>query len=206
MSEEPIDLIETDFGIGTLDITQRNQNIQQRARVRWRESQQTMQRLLSDAPGVRQLIRERFRQRWALESENAGLLFSSGGSMSLTQACAQVVQQPGLPADLDDTSTVYGVPSSHALHGLSPLQLLEALKELRLQDHLMNGWMGYWHARAPGTRISRYDHAQEQYRLHFRAACEYAFAQGSLTATRLGVLLALLEPAQPGVRRPGREA
>lgn len=199
MSEEPIDLIETDFGIGTLDITQRNQNIQQRARVRWRESQQTMQRLLSDAPGVRQLIRERFKQRWALESENAGLLFSSGGSMSLTQACAQVVQQPGLPADIDDTSTVYGVPSSHALHGLSPLQLLEALKELRLQDQLMNGWMGYWHTRAPGTRISRYDHAQEQYRLHFRAACEYAFAQGSLNAARLGVLLALLEPAQPGV-------
>lgn len=199
MSDEPIVLIETDFGIDTLDITQRNQNIQQRARVRWRESQQTMQRLLSDAPGIRQLIRERVRQRWALDSENAGLLFSSGQNMSLTQACAQVVQQPVLPADIDDTSAVYGVPQGHALHGLSPLQLLEALKELRLQDHLMNDWMGYWHTRAPGTPISRYDHAQEQYRLHFRAACEHAFAQGSLDATHLGVLLALLEPVQPGV-------
>lgn len=185
---------QTDFGIGTTVITARHPNLRLSARKNWHDSQQAMYSLLSEAPAIRQMIREAITQQWTLNAETAGLLFDSGRRMPLPEACAYVAQRSPTDADLDDTSSVYGLPETHSLSGLTPSQLLEQLKTLPLDTHLMNQWMGYWHTRAPATRVSRYDHALEQYKAHFRAACEWSYAEGTLNAQHLPILLSLLEP------------
>lgn len=185
----------TDFGIDsqTTPITARHQNLLNESRLRWHDSQQALQRLVSEAPGIRQMIGQSIRQHWALDGERAGLLFDDGHRMSLTQACALVAQRPTIAGDLDATSAPFGLPAGHTLHGLPPTELLEALKALRLDSHLMDLWMGYWHTRAPETSRTRYDHAQEQYKAHFRATCEWSLAEGTLSAPQLRTLLSLLD-------------
>ena len=110
---------QTDFGIGTTVITARHPNLRLSARKNWHDSQQAMSSLLSEAPAIRQMIREAITQQWTLNAETVGLLFDSGRRMPLPEACAFVAQRSPTDADLDDTSSIYGLPESHALSGLT---------------------------------------------------------------------------------------
>ncbi len=53
----------------------------------------------------------------------------------------------------------------------------------------------WWQARALGTDVSRKAQAIRLYRQHFEASCQLAFAEGTLNAEQLGVLLDLVNPA-----------
>ncbi|MGH8350002.1 MAG: dermonecrotic toxin domain-containing protein, partial [Pseudomonas sp.] len=53
----------------------------------------------------------------------------------------------------------------------------------------------WWQARARGTDLSRKAQAIRLYRQHFEASCQMAFAQGTLNAEQLNVLLDLVNAA-----------
>jgi hypothetical protein len=53
----------------------------------------------------------------------------------------------------------------------------------------------WWQARARGTDLSRKAQAIRLYRQHFEASCQLAFAQGTLNAEQLNMLLDLVTPA-----------
>ena len=55
----------------------------------------------------------------------------------------------------------------------------------------------WWQARARGTDLSRKAQAIRLYRQHFEASCQWAFAQGTLNAEQLNLLLDLVHPAAP---------
>ena len=67
-----------------------------------------------------------------------------------------------------------------------------ALMAQNPQDPLTANW---WQARARGTDLSRKAQAIRLYRQHFEASCQLAFAQGTLNAEQLNMLLDLVTPA-----------
>ena len=66
-----------------------------------------------------------------------------------------------------------------------------ALMAQNPQVPLTTNW---WQARARGTDVSRQAQAIRLYRQHFEASCQLAFAQGTLNAEQLNVLLDLVNP------------
>lgn len=69
-----------------------------------------------------------------------------------------------------------------------------ALMAQKPQAPLNTDW---WQARARGTDRSRQAQATRVYRQHFEASCQWAFAQGTLNAEQLNVLLELVTPTAP---------
>jgi len=157
----------------------------------WQQSCQRLFDLLRDAPGVRSGIRQAIAERWSLDAGQCGLYVKDGLRLGLDDAAAFIAQYPDIV--LDERCRVYGFPAGHELHDLPPRALLERLKVLDLRERLDQDWQRYWHARAPGTRQSRWNDAARHYRLHLQAAVERSFAAGELGAEWRQILQQLVE-------------
>lgn len=123
---------------------------------RWRDSSQALRELVAGVPTTREALTRLLEQKLDLGEPDIGFHFAAPPQrpehfMAIVQACAFVFQQP-LPADtLDQQCRVTGLPASHRLFALTPLQLLERLKGLDLVKALDEDWNQYWQARATGT-------------------------------------------------------
>ncbi|WP_175652291.1 dermonecrotic toxin domain-containing protein [Pseudomonas sp. Marseille-P9899] len=158
-----------------------DENLYSSASAQWRECRERMLELLGGLPAIRAAIRQQIKQRWDLDSQLAGLRFHTGQRLYLDEASVFVLQFPHLDPALDQASEVFGLPAAHALHGLSPMALLETLKRLELGESLNEQWIAYWNGRATGTALSRRSWAARQYHAHFQAAGDIAVAEGTLT-------------------------
>lgn len=163
------------------------------ATQRWRDSHEQLQQLLAGVPAIRPTIKDLITQRWALDGDEAGLRFTTGHSVSLTEATAFVLQYPQLDVSLDTEATVFGISASHAWAGSTPRQILEHLKTLGVSDALATQWDAYWAARANGTKRSRRDQIDRVYREHFHAAADAALASGTLNSEQMKLVTATLD-------------
>ena len=105
------------------------------ASQRWRTSSEGLRDLFATSPALRDSVNELLRQQLQLDGEKTGLRFAATADqpehiVSLTDACAFVVQHPTLETDLDQRCHLTGISTNHALYALKPLQLLEKLKYL----------------------------------------------------------------------------
>lgn len=169
------------------------------ASVRWRESAQGLSELVAASPGMRDTINEVLRAQWAVDGEKTGLAFAAIEDqaprfVSLTDACAFVVQRPILEATIDQHWRVTGLSAGHKLSGLTPRQLLEQIKTLDVEDAHADRWQRFWNARATGTALSHRERAVQMYRDHFEAATHVAMANNSLTAEQINTLQLIIDP------------
>ena len=169
-----------------------------KATMRWRECHQGSRELVVATPGLRESINALLRQELDLDGELAGLRFTATEQqpehfVSLTDACAFIVQHSTLEASIDERSQVTGVPAAHPLAVLKPLQLLERLKALSTEAALQARWLAFWDTRAPWTAVSCRERAIELYRDHFEAAAQVAFARRTLTAAQYKPLQEIID-------------
>lgn len=170
------------------------------ATISRRKSSEGLRHLCADVPSVRDTLSRLLHRQLDLDGQQAGLLFHpvSGHAqrfVSLTEACAFVFQQPWIEEWLDRHCRVTGVSPSHALHSLTPSQLLERLKDLDPVKALEERWNAYWDARAPGQPVSRVERARQLYGEHIEAVAQMAFARRQLTAQQLQPLWSMLGPS-----------
>ncbi|MHC8307137.1 dermonecrotic toxin domain-containing protein [Pseudomonas sp. PB3P13] len=174
------------------------------ASARWRESSDGLHGLMGACPGIRETLEQLLKQELNLDGQQAGLLFTRTAEhperfVSLTAACAYVMQHPTLETTLDQQCRVTGLNHAHALSQLTPLQWLERLKELDPERSHGERWRTFWEARAPGTPVSRQTYVIQQYRSHFEAAAQIAFAQRTLTAEQLKRLQLIIDAPSGGL-------
>lgn len=165
---------------------------------RWRDSSQALRELVAGVPTTREALTRLLEQKLDLGEPDIGFLFAATPQrpehfMAIVQACTFVFQQPLSADTLDQQCRVTGLPASHRLFALTPLQLLERLKGLDLVKALDEDWNQYWQARAPGTPVSRRERANQLYRQHFEATVLSAVAQRRVTAEQRISLFALMD-------------
>ncbi|WP_435037896.1 dermonecrotic toxin domain-containing protein [Pseudomonas neuropathica] len=170
----------------------------QQASHRWRVSHEGLRQLFAASPALRDSINELLRQQLQLDGETSGLRFAASEdepehTVSLTDACAFVVQQPTLESDLDQRCHLSGISSNHPLYALKPLQLLEKLKTLDPRKSHEVRWTAFWEARAPRTPVSRRTRATQLYRAHFEASAHTALANRVITAAQLKTLQQIID-------------
>ncbi|WP_262410372.1 hypothetical protein [Pseudomonas sp. N40(2020)] len=169
------------------------------ASSRWRDSSKALRELFAAVPTTRATLTRLLEQELDLGEPDIGLHFAATDQhaerfIPTVQACAFVFQHPLPQRAIDLQCRVTGLPATHALFALTPLQLLERLKSLNLLEALDRSWNQYWDARAPGTPVSRRERANQLYRQHFEATVQTAVAQRRLSAERLPSLVALMDP------------
>lgn len=165
---------------------------------RWRASSEGLRDLFAASPALRDSINELLRQQLQLDGEKTGLRFAATDDqpehfVSLTDACAFVVQQPTLETDLDQHCVLSGLRANHPLYALKPLQLLEKLKALDPRKSHEIRWAEFWDARAPRTPVSRRTRATQLYRAHFEATAHMALAHQAITAAQLKTLQLIID-------------
>lgn len=170
----------------------------QQASHRWRASHEGLRELFAPSPALRDTVNELLRQRLQLDGETTGLRFAATDDepehiVSLTDACAFVVQHPTLETDLDQRCDLSGISSDHALYALNPLQVLEKLKSLDPRKSHEIRWAEFWDARAPRTPVSRRTRATQLYRAHFEATAHTALANRVITAAQLKPLQHIID-------------
>ncbi|MFG6205442.1 dermonecrotic toxin domain-containing protein [Pseudomonas retamae] len=168
------------------------------ANQRWRDSSNGLRELLASSPALRDTINASLRQQLQLDGEKTGFGFTASQTqaehfVSLTDACAFVVQHPAADFSLDQRCHVIGVMPGHALYALRPSQLLEKLKPLDLQSAHATRWAEFWEARAPGTPVSRRTRATALYRTHFEASADAAYASKIIDAEELDLLRKIVD-------------
>lgn len=178
-----------------------DESLLQGAAIRRRTCSEGLRQLCAGAPSVRDTLDRLLHEKLGLDGQQCGLLFHPTNRhaqrfVSLTAACAFVVQHPRLEEWLDNRCRLTGVNSAHALSTLTPSQLLEQIKALEPALALDERWQAYWSSRAPGTPLSRRDQADRLYRGHVEAAAQMAFARRTVTAEQLEPLWALMDGAQ----------
>ncbi|MFD2884691.1 dermonecrotic toxin domain-containing protein [Pseudomonas lini] len=154
---------------------------------------------MAQSPGARASITRLLKEHWDLDGNRVGLGFFTTSTrpehfVSLTHACAFVLQQPAVEVSLNARCVVIGLAREHRLYGKSPFELLEQLKTLNPERLLNHDWERWWSARAPGTAVSRRALAIQLYRQHIEASSQVAHAQRTLTAEQMKPLLALIDP------------
>lgn len=169
-----------------------------RANQRSRDSGEGLRELFASSPALRDTINAALRRHLQLGGENSGFGFIATQTqpehfVSLTDACAFVVQHPALETSLDQHCHVIGLLPGHPLYGLRPSQLLEQLKPLDPQSAHATRWAEFWEARAPGTPVSRRTRATELYRSHFEASADAAFASKIINAEQLDLLQRIVD-------------
>jgi len=168
------------------------------ANQRWRTSSEGLRDLFAASPALRDSVNELLRQQLQLDGEKTGLRFAATDDqpehiVSLTDACAFVVQQPTLETDLDQRCDLTGIGADHPLYALKPLQLLEKLKALDPRKSHETRWAQFWDARAPRTPVSRRTRATQLYRAHFEATAHMALAHQTITAAQLKTLQLIID-------------
>ncbi|QWA27508.1 MULTISPECIES: DUF6543 domain-containing protein [unclassified Pseudomonas] len=145
------------------------------ARKACEEQRRIFDTLLLQAPGVRQVI-----GTWLKET-----LSIAPGQVDLVLETAQQPQRIDLVAltawaqhhathpMIDLCARITGNPGAPLQ---SPSKLLELLAALNLPSLVRQCWSRYWEERAPGTPMSRKEQARTQYRRHFEATVDIAFA------------------------------
>lgn len=168
------------------------------AAARWRDSRDGLHALIAQAPGVRDSIEALLQEHLQLGGAPVGLGFLKSAQqdehfVSLAHAWAFVCQFPDIAHALNTQSTTVGLVQ-HRLVDLTPVQLLEHLKALNLGQLLSARWHAYWSTRAPGTPLSRSEHAAQLYRQHFEACGQLSLANGQMTVEQLKPLQPILNP------------
>jgi hypothetical protein len=168
------------------------------ASQRWHASGEGLRDLFAASPALRDSVNELLRQQLQLDGEKTGLHFAATDdepehTVSLTDACAFVVQHPTLETDLDQRCNVTGIRSNHPLYALKPVQLLEKLKALDPRKSHEIRWAAFWDARAPRTPMSRRARATQLYRAHFEATAHTALAHQTINAGQLKTLQQIID-------------
>lgn len=170
----------------------------QQASQRWRASREGLRELFAASPALRDTVNELLRQELQLDGEKTGLRFAATDDepehiVSLTDACAFVVQQPTLETDLDQRCDLTGIGADHPMYALTPLQLLEKLKSLDPRKSHEARWAAFWEARAPRSPVSRRTRATQLYRAHFEATAHTALAHRIITAAHYKTLQQIID-------------
>ncbi|MBF6032476.1 hypothetical protein H8F23_04350 [Pseudomonas sp. P155] len=165
---------------------------------RWRASSEGLRDLFAASPALRDSVNELLRQQLQLDGEKTGLRFAATADqpehiVSLTDACAFVVQHPTLETDLDQRCVLTGIRAGHLLSTLKPLQLLKKLKALDPRKCHEIRWAEFWDARAPRTPVSRRTRATQLYREHFEATAHMALAHQTITPAQLKTLQLIID-------------
>lgn len=180
------------------------------ASSRWQQSQQYMLALTAGAPSVQASLKAFIREQLNLDGDSVQLHFAAAGDtperyITLTQACAFVHQFPA-HASLYAHCRVIGLPDDQQQYAAQPFELLKHFTQLNVHQALRSAWVSYWwFTRAPGTPVSRRDHAIAQYSSHFQAAAQWACASGSITADQLKPLLKVLDPPNGALQLDGQK-
>lgn len=137
--------------------------------------------LLAQAPNGRQVIRQLLRAAFAVDPDSSGLLIPRDDGptlISLTHLSAYTRHHRDAPD-----------PSTAQLAGVWPgrtlAQVYTRLATLDLPQALQAAWAAYWNGRAPGTALSRRQHARDLYKQHFTAALELALARQDVREEQL---------------------
>ncbi|VVO75341.1 dermonecrotic toxin domain-containing protein [Pseudomonas fluorescens] len=169
------------------------------AMSRWRQSREGLREMLAATPGMRDTLNHRFKEVLDLDGERTGLLFPATDLLperfiSFTNVCAFVLQYSQVEKDLNQQCRVSGLPQAHPLQALQPEQWFERLKMLGMQQAHAQRWRAFWDSRAPGTAVSRREHVQQLYRLHFEACAHLAYAHKTLSAEQLKLVQLVIDP------------
>ncbi|MDR0212169.1 MAG: hypothetical protein LBJ33_23790 [Pseudomonas putida] len=166
-----------------------------RALAQWRQARQTFNRLLSLAPGVRQVVNDVLRNALASDPDHTGLVLESDNQfIKLTQLCVFAHQHRTPPQDLNTKAKVKGKSDANRqVTQLRPNELYARLVALDLATSTSKRWQAYWDARAEGTTLSRREHARQQYRAHFLATLDIVLDQGTLDVEHRAPVIGLLE-------------
>ncbi|WP_242206669.1 MULTISPECIES: DUF6543 domain-containing protein [unclassified Pseudomonas] len=167
---------------------------------RWQDSSDGLRELYAASPGLRDSLNELLQEKLQLDGEKTALRFAATADhpehlVSLTEACAFVLQQPTLDVTLDQRCQVTGLVADHPLFALKPLQVLEKLKALDPQQFHATRWASFWEARAPHTAVSRRERCLQFYREHLEATADMALARRTITAQQLKPLQQILDSA-----------
>lgn len=178
-----------------------DESLLQGAATRRRACSEGLRQLCAGVPSVRDTLDRLLREKLGLDGQQCGLLFHPTNVhaqrfVSLTAACAFVVQHPRLEEWLDNRCRLSGVSSAHALSALTPSQMLARIQTLEPVSALDERWQAYWESRAPGTPRSRRAEADRLYRGHVEAAAQMAFARRTVTAEQLEPLWSLMGEPQ----------
>ncbi|WP_223570239.1 dermonecrotic toxin domain-containing protein [Pseudomonas sp. BF-R-26] len=190
--------LQADFGFSHLLAPAPDQSLLLTASERWRDCRRQWLELMAQSPQARASITRLLKDHWDLDGNRVGLSFFTASNrpehfVSLTHACAFVLQQPAVEISLDARCVVIGLAREHLLFGKPPSELLEQLKNLNPERLLNHDWDRWWSARARGTAVSRRALAIQLYRQHFEASSQVAHAQRTLTAELMKSLLTLID-------------
>ncbi len=176
-----------------------NESLLLEATQRWQDSRAQMLKLTTDAPSVHASLTTFIKEELGLDGDSVQLHFAASGDtperyVTLTQAVAFMYQLPNYAA-LYQRCRVIGLPNDKQHYAAQPLDLLKHFTQLNVHHALRTAWVTYWwFTRAPGTALSRRDHAIALYSNHLQAAAQLACATGSITADQLKPLLKVLDP------------
>ncbi|WP_454846449.1 dermonecrotic toxin domain-containing protein [Pseudomonas farris] len=187
-----------DFGFSHPLVPNPDQSLLLTASERWRDCRRQWRELMEQSPQARASITRLLKDHWDLDGNRVGLSFFAAGNrpehvVSLTHACAFVLQQPAAEASLNARCVVIGLAREHRLYGKPPFELLEQLKTLNPERLLNHDWERWWSARAPGTAVSRRALATQLYHQHFEASSQVAHARRTLTVEQMKSLLTLID-------------
>lgn len=187
-----------------------NESLLLEATARWHASREQMLRLSTDAPSVHASLNAFINEQLDLDGDSVQLHFAASDerparSITLTQASAFVHQFPAYAA-LYQHCRVVGLPEGKTQYAAQPFELVKPFTQLNVEQALRTAWVRYWwFTRAPGTAVSRRDHAVAQYSSHLQAAAQLACASGAITADQLKPLLTVLDPPSGALQLDGQK-
>ncbi|CRI55712.1 hypothetical protein [Pseudomonas sp. CCOS 191] len=147
----------------------------QRARKACEDQRRTFDTLLRQAPGVRQVISTWLKETLSIAPGQVDLVLERAQQpqninlVALTAWAQHHATHPSIDLCARITGDLGTLPQP-------PSKLLAQLATLNLPSLVRQCWSRYWGERAAGTPMSRKEHARAQYRRHFEATVDIAFA------------------------------
>lgn len=208
MTDTP-DLNPYDFGLAHLLLPASvDENPLLDATQRWQDCCKDMRELMAGTPAVRTVVNQMLQEHLQLDGERVGLRFfatqtRSSNTLSINNACLYMQQHPSLDTSQVPQGTLLNLPDSHRFSGYTVPMLLDELKRLDLEQAIKDAWTRYLNNRAPNQPVSCGTRAAELYKIHFEASGEAILAQGSISATALNPMFAIIDPllAEPGAEK-----
>ncbi|TSD78776.1 hypothetical protein FFI16_020885 [Pseudomonas sp. KBS0710] len=197
-----------DFGLAQLLPANVDENLLLDATQRWRDCCNGMRELMAGTPTVRTVVNQMLQEHLQLDGEHAGLRFPAtqtrGSSiLSINEACIYMQQHPALDTTQVPQGELIYLPNNHRLAGYTVPMLLDELKGLDLEQAIKDAWHRHFlNNRAPNQPVSCRTRAAEFYKIHFEASGQAMLSQGSINATALNPMFAIIDPllAEPGTK------